>query len=130
MDMQSNELEANGPARAMNGRFRMLAIIGSVILVLIVAAIWIPHNMVSRVAHDEVSAMNALRGLTSLETGYARSHPPSLQMWPEQNSQCSRGMGLHHGERRSENETPTTAAWSGASSAHSGPGAKPRCLFE
>ena len=75
MDMQSNELEANGPARAMNGRFRMLAIIGSVLLVLIVAAIWIPHNMVSRVAHDEVSAMNALRGLTSLETGYARSHP-------------------------------------------------------
>ena len=75
MDMQSNELEANGHARTMNGRFRMRAIIGSVILVLVVAAIWIPHNMVSRVAHEEASAMNALRGLTRLETGYARAHP-------------------------------------------------------
>jgi hypothetical protein len=53
----------------------VFAIIGSVILVLIVAAIWIPHNMVSRVAHDEISAVNGLRGLTSLETRYATAHP-------------------------------------------------------
>ncbi len=31
--------------------------------------------MVSRVAHDEVSAINGLRGLTSLETRYATAHP-------------------------------------------------------
>jgi hypothetical protein len=75
MDMQSNEREANLHARTMNGRFRVRAIIGSLILVFIVAAIWIPHNMVSRVAHDEVSAVNGLRGLTSLETRYATAHP-------------------------------------------------------
>jgi len=75
MKMQSNEHEANAHARTMNGRFRAFAIIGSAILILIVAAIWIPHNMVSRVAHDEVSAMNGLRGLTSLETRYATAHP-------------------------------------------------------
>jgi hypothetical protein len=55
MEMQSNEHQANGHARTMNGRFRVLAIIGSVILVLIVAAIWIPHNIVSRMAHDEAT---------------------------------------------------------------------------
>ena len=75
MDMQSNEHEAAANARTMNARFRVLAIIGSVILVLIVAAIWIPHNMVSRVAHDESSAVYGLRGLTSLETHYATAHP-------------------------------------------------------
>jgi len=75
MDMQSNEHEANANARTMTRRFRAFAIIGSVILVLIVAAIWIPHNMVSRVAHDEISAVNGLRGLTSLETQYATAHP-------------------------------------------------------
>jgi hypothetical protein len=75
MDMQSNEHEAAANARTTSGRFRVLAIIGSVILVLIVAAIWIPHNLVSRVAHDEISAMNGLRGLTSLETRYATAHP-------------------------------------------------------
>jgi hypothetical protein len=75
MDMQSNEHEADAHARTVNGRFRVLAIIGSMILVLIVAAIWIPHNMVSRTAHDEASAMNGLRGLTGLETRYATAHP-------------------------------------------------------
>jgi hypothetical protein len=75
MDMQSNEHEANAHSHITNGRSRVLAIIGSVILVLIVAAIWIPHNMVSRVAHDEVTAVNGLRGLTSLETRYATAHP-------------------------------------------------------
>jgi len=64
MDRQSTEHEANAHARTMNGRFRVLAIIGSVILVLIVAAIWIPHNRVSRMAHT----VNSPRGLTSLET--------------------------------------------------------------
>ena len=73
--MQSNKHQANADARTMNGRFRVLAIIGSVILVLFVAAIWIPDNMVSRVAHNEVSAVNDLRGLTSLETRYATAHP-------------------------------------------------------
>jgi hypothetical protein len=75
MVMQSKEHEANALARTMNGRFRVLATTGSVILVLIVAAIWIPHNMVSRLAHDEASAAGGLRGLTSLETSYATAHP-------------------------------------------------------
>jgi hypothetical protein len=74
MDMRSKH-EANAHARTMNGRFRVLATTGSVILVLIVAAIWIPHNMVSRLAHDETSAASGLRGLTSLETSYATAHP-------------------------------------------------------
>ena len=55
---------------------------------------------------------------------------PPLQMWPEQNSQCGRGMGLHHGERGSENETPTTAAWIGARCTDSGPGAEPHGCLE
>src|SRR5580658_1661945 len=75
MDMQSNEHEAYASARTMKRLFRVFAVIVSVILVLIVAAILIPHNMVSRVARDEVSAVNGLSGLTSLETRYATAHP-------------------------------------------------------
>jgi hypothetical protein len=75
MNMQSNAHEANAHARTMNRCFRVLAIIGSVILVLIVLAIWIPHNMMSRLAHDEISAVNGLRALSNLETRHATAHP-------------------------------------------------------
>jgi hypothetical protein len=59
----------------MKRRSSVIAIAGLVTLVLIVVAIWIPHNMVSRAAHDEVSAMNGLRALTNLERQYASAHP-------------------------------------------------------
>jgi len=53
----------------------VLPILGTLTLVLIVAAILIPHQMVSRVARDEVSAMESLRALTNLELRYAAVHP-------------------------------------------------------
>jgi hypothetical protein len=45
----------------------LLPILGAVTLVLILAAILIPHNIVSRVARDEASAAQSLRALTDLE---------------------------------------------------------------
>lgn len=42
---------------------------------IIVAAILVPHNMVSRVAHDEASAMESLRTVWDLESQYAAAHP-------------------------------------------------------
>jgi len=59
----------------MKRRSSVLAIAGLVTLVLVVAAIWIPHNIVSRVAHDEASTANGLRALTSLERQYAAARP-------------------------------------------------------
>ena len=53
-----------------------------------------------------------------------------LQVWYEQDSRSSRGMGLYCRERSSENETPATAAWARASSPHSGPAPRPRCQSE
>jgi type IV pilus assembly protein PilA len=52
----------------------VLPILGA-IFVLLLAAVLIPHNMVSRLAHDEASAVSGLRALTSLELGYAAAHP-------------------------------------------------------
>ena len=74
MDTQSNHSEGATNARVIRRRSVVLPILGAVTFVLILAAIIIPHNMVSRVAHDEVSAVNGLRGLTSLETRYATAH--------------------------------------------------------
>ena len=75
MDIQSNQSEATANARTIKRRPSVFAIIGFVTLLLIFAAIWIPHNMVSRVAHDEASAAGGLRALTSLELRYAVAHP-------------------------------------------------------
>jgi hypothetical protein len=36
---------------------------------------WIAHNLVSRLAHDEISAVNGLCGLRSLESRYGTAHP-------------------------------------------------------
>jgi hypothetical protein len=44
-------------------------------LVLILAAILIPGQIVSRVARDETSAMESLRALTDRELQYAAAHP-------------------------------------------------------
>jgi hypothetical protein len=62
-------------ARTTKRRSKVLSIVGVVTFVLVLAAIWIPHNMVSRVAHDEVSAEQSLRALTNLELRYAAAHP-------------------------------------------------------
>ena len=75
MDTESDQSKATASGPTMKRRSSVLAITGLVTLVLIVAAIWIPHNMVSRVARNEVSAMNGLRALTSLERQYAAAHP-------------------------------------------------------
>jgi type IV pilus assembly protein PilA len=75
MDTESNQSETATNARVKKRRSLVLPILGVVTFVLIVAAIWIPHNMVSRVARDEVSAMESLRALTNLELRYATAHP-------------------------------------------------------
>lgn len=49
--------------------------IGGAIFVLLLAAVLIPHNMVSRVALDESSALESLHALTKLELRYAAAHP-------------------------------------------------------
>jgi type IV pilus assembly protein PilA len=62
-------------ARTTKRRSRVVSILGVVIFVLILAAILIPHNMVSRMAHDEASAMESLHALKDLELRYAVAHP-------------------------------------------------------
>jgi hypothetical protein len=46
-----------------------------VIFILIPAALLIPHFMVSRVARNEINAMQSLHTLTVLERRYAAAHP-------------------------------------------------------
>jgi type IV pilus assembly protein PilA len=75
MDTQSNQSNKATNVSVKKRRSSALAILGAVILVFVVAAIWIPHNMVSRVARDEVSAVKSLRALTNLELQYAAAHP-------------------------------------------------------
>lgn len=53
----------------------MLPILGAVTAVLILAAILIPGQIISRVARDEASAMESLHALTDLELRYAAAHP-------------------------------------------------------
>jgi hypothetical protein len=53
----------------------VLSILGLVAFIFILAAILIPHNMVSRVAHDEATAMDSLHALTKLELRYGAAHP-------------------------------------------------------
>jgi len=52
----------------------VLRILAVVIFVLFLAAVWIPHNLVSRVALDEISAVKNLRTLNSLQLAYAKTH--------------------------------------------------------
>jgi hypothetical protein len=75
MDTQSGQGEVPTNAHVKKRRSRVLLILGAVIFVLILADIWIPHNIVSRLARNEVSAMYSLRALTNLEIRYAAAHP-------------------------------------------------------
>lgn len=50
-------------------------VLGTVIFILIPAAILIPHFMVSTVARNEINAVESLRTLTVLEHRYAAAHP-------------------------------------------------------
>jgi type IV pilus assembly protein PilA len=75
MDTQSDQSERATSPRVIKRRRAVLIIVGVLALVLIFAAILIPHNMVSRVAHDEASAVSGLRTLTSVELRYAAAHP-------------------------------------------------------
>ncbi len=62
-------------ARNTKRRAWVFSILGTVTFVLILAAILIPHNMVSRVVHDEISAVGSLRAIRDLELRYAAAHP-------------------------------------------------------
>jgi hypothetical protein len=53
----------------------VLLIVGAVILVVILAAILIPGQIVSQLARDEASAMQSLHALRDLELRYAAAHP-------------------------------------------------------
>jgi hypothetical protein len=75
MDTQSNQSNEATNVPGNKRRPSVLAIIGAVILVLIVAAFWIPHNLVSRLARNESSAIYSLRALTNLELRYAAANP-------------------------------------------------------
>jgi hypothetical protein len=74
MDTQSNQSEGPTNARVKKRRSPVLPILGVGTFVLVLAAILIPHQMVSRVARDEISAVESLRALTNLELRYA-THP-------------------------------------------------------
>jgi len=72
--MDSGQTEGAMKARTTKRRSWVFPIL-VVTFVLILAAIWIPHNIVSRMAHDEANAMYSLRALTNLELRYATAHP-------------------------------------------------------
>jgi hypothetical protein len=75
MDMQSNQTNEGTNVPIKKRRSSALAILGAVTLVLIFAAFWIPHNMVSRLARNESSAIYSLRALKNLELQYAAVNP-------------------------------------------------------
>jgi hypothetical protein len=75
MDTQSNRSERATNARVIKRRSAVLPIVGAVILVLILAAILIPGQIVSQLARDEADAMESLHALTRLELRYAAAHP-------------------------------------------------------
>jgi hypothetical protein len=74
MDQHSDQNGDVHNARVVKRRYSVFRILGVVTFALILAAIIIPHQLVSRVARDEASAMTTLRRLTSLQLQYATSH--------------------------------------------------------
>ena|ERR1700719_4522609 len=99
MDMHSNKSEGTTNPRVLKRRRVVLPIIGAVALVLI-AAILIPHNMVSRVARDEANAMYSLRALNNLEFRYAAAHPSkgfTCEFAPLKTAALSNGEHIHEG---------------------------------
>jgi hypothetical protein len=75
MDTQSEQSKGATTARVVKRRSAILPILGIITFVLIVAAILIPGQIVSRLARDEVSAVGSLRALKNLELRYAAEHP-------------------------------------------------------
>ena len=75
MDTQSNQSDGARNARVIRRRSSVLLVVGAVTFVLILAAILIPGQIVSRVARDEASAMESLLALTRFERRYAAAHP-------------------------------------------------------
>src|ERR1700753_1934748 len=56
-------------------RRRLFNILGAVIFLFVVAAVMIPHFLVSRIAKDEIGAVGTVRALQSLERQYASTRP-------------------------------------------------------
>jgi hypothetical protein len=75
MDTRSDYKEgATSAGRTLKRRFPVLPII-VVVFALVLAAIIIPHNLVSRLATDEANAAGSLRALQGLQIRYAAEHP-------------------------------------------------------
>jgi hypothetical protein len=75
MDTQSNQSEGATNARIGKRRSAIFPILGVVAFAVILAAIIVPHQMVSRLARDEINAVKSLRALSDLEFRYAAAHP-------------------------------------------------------
>jgi hypothetical protein len=75
MDTRSSQTERATNARFIKRRSAVLPIIGTVILVLILAAVLIPGQIVSQLSRDEASAMESLHALRDLELRYAAVDP-------------------------------------------------------
>jgi hypothetical protein len=75
MDAPSYQNDLTKNARVRKRRSALLPVLGVLTFVFTLAAILIPHNMVSRLARNEASAMYGLRALTKLELRYAAAHP-------------------------------------------------------
>jgi type IV pilus assembly protein PilA len=75
MDTQSNQSEGAKNTRLTKRRSAVFRIFGAIAFALILVAILLPHQLVSRVARDEASAMESLHALTHLELRYSAAHP-------------------------------------------------------
>lgn len=64
------ELDTSTPKRRRWIRFFIPAFVA-----LVVAAVFIPHNIVSRIAHDEISAVVTLRKIASLQRQHSLLYP-------------------------------------------------------
>jgi hypothetical protein len=77
MNMHSDLSESSPNARPLKRRSAAFRILGVVTFVLILAAILIPGQVVSRLARDEASAIGSLHRLTVLQLRYKTAHPSS-----------------------------------------------------
>lgn len=75
MDTPSYKNDLTKNARVTKRRSLLLPVLGALAFVLILAAIFIPGQIVSRMARNEANAMYSLRALTNLELRYAAAHP-------------------------------------------------------
>lgn len=75
MDTPSHQNDLTTNAHVTKRRSALLPVLGVLAFVLILAAIFIPGQIVSRMARNEANAMYSLRALTNLELRYAAAHP-------------------------------------------------------